>query len=287
MNTLTAYPERAAPTTHTITKIRPARGWFDVDLRELWEYHDLLYFLVWRDITVRYKQTVIGAAWALLQPLFTMAVFTIFFGKLAGIPSDGMPYPIFYYSALLPWLYFAGALTNATNTLVDHQRVITRVYFPRLLLPMSPVLAGLLDLAIGFTLLLVLMLAYGVAPSWRLLCLPAFVGLASLTAAGIALWLSALNALYRDVRHAVPFLVQFWMFASPVAYPSTLVPAKWQWLYGLNPMAGVIEGFRWALNPDTPAPGPLLLASLAAVLIFLFGGILYFQHMESAIADTV
>jgi len=270
-----------------VTHIRPVRGWLDVDLRELWEYRELLYFLVWRDIKVRYKQTVIGVAWAVLQPFFTMVVFTIFFGKLAGIPSNGIPHPIFYYSALLPWLYFAGALTTATNTLVEHQRVITKVYFPRLLLPVSSTLSGLFDLGIGSTLLLLLVPLYGVAPRWQLVYLPAFVVLAWLTAVGMGLWLAALNTLYRDVRHAVPFLVQFWMLVSPVAYPSSLVPPKWQWLYGLNPIAGVIEGFRWALTGTASPPGPVLLTSFAGVVLLLVGGLLYFQRMETAITDTV
>jgi lipopolysaccharide transport system permease protein len=277
----------AIPSLQPSTQIRPVRGWLDIDVRELWEHRELLYFFVWRDIKVRYKQTAIGVAWAILQPLFTMIVFTIFFGRLAGIPSNGIPHPLFYYAALVPWLYFTGALTVATNTLVDHQRVITRVYFPRMLLPLSATIHGLIDLAIGSILLLALMALYGLGPRWQIIWIPCFVALALLTAFAAGLWLAALNALYRDVRYAVPFALQVWMFASPVAYPSSLVPPKWQWLYGLNPLAGVIEGFRWGVTGGAPAPGPLLFASLTVVIIVLVGGIIYFQRMEAAITDMV
>jgi lipopolysaccharide transport system permease protein len=279
-----AAPERAAV---PVTVIRPPAGWFDLDWRELWAYRELLYFFVWRDLKVRYKQTVIGAAWAVIQPFFTMVVFSLFFGMLAKIPSEGLPYPVFYYSALLPWTYFAGALQNATNTVVEHQRVITKVYFPRLLLPLSAVLSGLADFGIAFAILVLMMLYYGIVPTAATLWLPAFLLLAVLTALGAGLWLSALNAMYRDVRYAVPFLIQFWMFASPVAYPSSLVPEGWRWLYGLNPMAGVIEGFRWALTGQGQPPGPLLAASAAAVLLLLAGGALYFRRVEGTIADVV
>jgi len=267
--------------------IGPPRGWLDLNLNELGAYRELLYFFVWRDLKVRYKQTVIGVAWAVIQPFFTMVVFSLFFGKLAKLPSEGMPYPIFYYSALLPWMYFATALTHATNTMVEHQRIITKVYFPRLILPLSAVLSGLVDLAIAFLVLLGLMLVYGIVPTMKILLLPLFVMLAVMTALGVGLWLSALNAIYRDVRYAVPFFIQFWMFASPVVYPSSLVPERWRWLYGLNPMAGVIEGFRWALMGQGSPPNVLLLASIAAVLLVLLGGIIYFQRMESTIADVV
>jgi lipopolysaccharide transport system permease protein len=267
--------------------IRPPQGWLELNLAELWAYRELLYFFVWRDIKVRYKQTLIGAGWAVLQPLLAMTVFTLIFGMLAKIPSDGLPYPVFYFCALLPWMYFAGALTTATNTIVDHQRVITKVFFPRVLLPVSAVLAGLLDLAIGFVLLLGMLAYYGMAPTLNMALLPLFVLLALATALGVGLWLTALNALYRDVRYVVPFVVQIWMFASPVVYPASLVPAEWRWLYGLNPMAGVIEGFRWAVTGSGEAPGTTLLASSLAVLLILFGGLFYFQRMESKIADVV
>jgi lipopolysaccharide transport system permease protein len=274
--------QRAAPIL-----ITPPRGWLDLNLKELWEYRELLYFFVWRDIKVRYKQTIIGAGWAIIQPFFTMVVFSLFFGLLAKIPSEGLPYPIFYYSALLPWMYFANALNGATNTMIEHQRVITKVYFPRLILPLAAVLAGLVDFGIAFLILIGMMLFYGVVPTAAILLLPFFLLLAVATALGAGLWLSALNAVYRDVRYAVPFLVQFWMFASPVAYPSSLIPERWRWLYGLNPMAGVIEGFRWALIGQGSPPNVLLLISVAAVLLVLLGGIIYFQRMESTIADVV
>jgi lipopolysaccharide transport system permease protein len=270
-----------------ITFITPSKGWVSLKLAEVWKYRELLYFLVWRDIKVRYKQTLIGAGWAVLQPLLAMTVFTLIFGMLAKIPSDGLPYPVFYFCALLPWMYFAGALATATNTIVDHQRVITKVFFPRVLLPVSAVLAGLLDLAIGFVLLLGMLAYYGMVPTIHMTLLPLFVLLALATALGVGLWLSALNALYRDVRYVVPFVVQIWMFASPVVYPASLVPAEWRWLYGLNPMAGVIEGFRWAVTGSGESPGTTLLASSLAVLLILFGGLFYFQRMESKIADVV
>lgn len=267
--------------------IRATTGWRFLDLRELWAYRELLYFFVWGDLKVRYKQTVIGAAWAIVQPFFIMIVFSLFFGRLARISSDGLPYPIFYYSALLPWMYFANALGQVTNTMVEHQGVITKVYFPRLILPFSAVLSGLVDFGIAFTLLVGMMLYYGIVPSWHALLVPGVLLLAVLTALGVGLWLSALNALYRDVRYAVPFFVQFWMFASPVAYPSSLVPNQWRWLYGLNPMAGVIEGFRWALMGQGRPPDVLFAVSIAAVLFLIVGGIVYFRKIEGTIADVV
>jgi lipopolysaccharide transport system permease protein len=268
-------------------RITPPHGWLELNLREFWAFRELLYFFVWRDIKIRYKQTAIGAAWAVLQPLLTMIVFSLFFGKLAKIPSHGLPYPIFYYTALLPWTYFATALQNASNIIVDQQRVITKVYFPRLVLPTAAVLAGLVDFGIAFLLYIPLQLYYGIAPTRAVLLLPVFLLLAVLTVLGVGLWLSALNAVYRDVRYIVPFLVQFWMFASPVAYPSSLVPARWQLLYGLNPMAGVIEGFRWSLTGQGRPPGLILLASTGMVLLMLVGGLIYFQKMETTIADVV
>jgi|SRR5208282_3495387 len=269
------------------TTITPPSGWVDLNLRELWDYRELLYFFVWRDLKVRYKQTAIGAVWAILQPFLTMVVFSLFFGRLAHMPSNGLPYPIFYYSALLPWIYFAGALQNATNTMVEHQRMITKVYFPRLLLPMAAVTTGLVDFAIGFVVFFGMLLFYGISPGVPILLLPFFLLLAVLTALGVGLWLSALNAIYRDVRYVAPFLIQFWMFASPVAYPSTLVPERWRWLYGLNPMAGVIESFRWCLTGRGQPPNLLLAASTGMVLVILMGGVAYFQRMEGTIADVV
>jgi lipopolysaccharide transport system permease protein len=268
-------------------RIEAPRGWLNVDFGELWAARELLYFFVWRDIKIRYKQTAIGAAWAVLQPLMTMLVFSLFFGKLAKIPSHGLPYPIFYYSALLPWMYFSSALQNATNVVVEQQGVITKVYFPRLVLPLSAVMSGLLDFAIAFAVFLLMMLYYRITPGPAILLFPCFLLLAVLTALGAGLWLSALNAIYRDVRYVVPFLVQFWMFASPVAYPSSLVPERWRWVYGLNPMAGVIEGFRWSLTGQGQPPNILLAASSAMVLLLVAGGVTYFTKMEGTIADVV
>jgi lipopolysaccharide transport system permease protein len=277
----------AAQDEKPLWRIAPPQGWFELNLRELWDYRELLYFFVWRDLKVRYKQTAIGVAWVVIQPLLAMVVFTLFFGRLAKMPSEGLPYPVFYYTALLPWLYFAASLTNATNTVVDHEKVIAKVYFPRLFLPLSAVLSGLVDFAVGFVLLIGMMLYYRMLPTTAMLLLPFFLLLAVATAAAVGLWLSAMNAVYRDVRYVIPFLVQFWLFASPVAYPSTLVPVQWRWLYGLNPMTGVVEGFRWALTGHGPAPGTMVLVSAGTVLLLFVGGVIYFHKMESIIADTV
>ena len=270
-----------------VLHIRPPSRWWMIPFGELWTCRELLYFFVWRDIKIRYKQTAIGAAWAILQPLLAMLVFTLFFGRLAHIPSDGLPYGIFYYSALLPWMYFANSLQAATNKIVENQNVITKVYFPRLMLPISAVSAGLVDFAVSFLMFLVLMVYYHVRPGPGLLFFPLFLILAFATALGAGLWLSALNAIYRDVRYVVPFLVQFWLFASPVAYPSSLVPAKWRWAYGLNPMAGVIEGFRWSLTGRGLMLGGMLLTSSVVAVVVLVSGLLYFQAMEMTIADVV
>ena len=292
MASLTSNQTVIAPLTeqsasNSVIRIEPPRGWFNLRLKELWNYRELLYFLVWRDVKVRYKQTVIGIAWVVLQPLMTMGVFTIFFGRLAKLPSDGLPYPVFYFSALVPWAYFSGALQSCTNVVVDNQRVITKVFFPRLVLPISAVVSGLVDFTIGFVVLLVVISIFGIKPTVAILWLPVLLLLAVLTALGVGLWMSALNALYRDIRYVVPFLIQVWMFASPVAYPSSLVPQRWRWLYGLNPMAGVIDGFRWALTGHGVAPGPLMLASASAVIVVLLGGLFFFQRMEGTIADRV
>src|SRR6202142_3875758 len=287
MSTLSTAVRPAGLVPAPVLRIEPpTRGWV-LPFAELWEYRELNYFFVWRDIKVRYKQTAIGGAWAVLQPVMTMLVFSLFFGRLAKMPSAGLPYPIFYLCALLPWLYFASAMQAATNVMVDQQKVITKVYFPRLVLPFSAVIAPLLDFFIGFVFLLLTMAYYRIAPTVHILLVPFFLILVILTALGVGLWLSALNAIYRDVRHVVPFLVQFWMFASPVVYPSSLVPAKWRWLYGLNPMAGVIEGFRWSLTGTGYPPSRMLLVSSAVVLVVLVSGLMYFQKMETTIADVV
>jgi lipopolysaccharide transport system permease protein len=281
-----SVPTADHPETPRI-RIEPSQGWISLGLKELWQYRELLFFLTWRDIKVRYKQTALGAAWAIIQPLFTMLVFTIFFGRLAKVPSDGIPYPLFSYAALLPWQLFASALTESSNSVVANERLITKVYFPRLVVPLASVFTGLVDFAIAFTLLIAMMAWYQVKPTWAVLTLPLFVLFAMATALGAGLWLSALNVQYRDVRYTLPFLVQFWLFASPVAYSSTLVPARWRPLYGLNPMAGVIEGFRWALLGKAHAPGLMLAVSGLVVASVLVGGLYYYRRMEKTFADLV
>ena len=271
----------------SLLRITPPSRWWRLPTRELWAYRELLYFFVWRDIKIRYKQTAIGAAWAVLQPFLTMLIFTLFFGRLAHIPSEGLPYPVFSYSGLLPWMYFASALQSGTNVIVENQRLITKTYFPRLVLPLSSVVAGLVDFGISFLLFLAILVYYRMHPTWTMLFLPAFLLLAVLTALGVALWLSALNALYRDVRYVLPFVIQFWLFASPVVYPASLMPAKWRWVYGLNPMTGVIEGFRWSLAGRNAPPVHLLLVSGSVVLLVLISGFGYFQKMETTVADVV
>ena len=270
-----------------LTVIGPSKGWISLDLKELWRYRDLLLFLSWRDVSVRYKQTVLGAAWAIIQPFFSMVVFSLFFGRLAKIPSDGVPYPIFSYAALLPWQYFSGAMSNSANRLVGSSNLITKVYFPRLVIPLAAVLPPAVDFGIAFLVLLGMMLYYGVALTWNVFWLPLFLLLALVTALGVGLWLSAMNAKYRDIQYAVPFLAQFWMFASPVTYPSSLVPERWRALYGLNPMAGVIEGFRWALLGTATRPGPLIGVSVLVALALLVSGAYYFRRMERDFADVI
>jgi lipopolysaccharide transport system permease protein len=255
--------------------LQPSSGFFRLKLKDLFEYRELLYFLVWRDVKVRYKQTALGAAWAILQPVMTMLVFSVFFGRLAKVPSDGVPYPVFAFAALLPWQLFSYALSESSNSLVANQNLITKVYFPRLVIPIATVLAGLVDFAIAFMVLLVLMWCYHIVPTAAVMLLPLFVLLAITTALAVGLWLSALNVKYRDVRYTIPFLMQFWLFATPVAYPASLVPERWRALYGLNPMTGVVEGFRWALLGKSQAPGPLLAVSVAAVMVMLVGGLRY------------
>ena len=267
--------------------IKPSQGWVNLRLKDVWEYRELLYFLVWRDIKVRYKQTVLGAAWAVIQPFLAMVVFSIFFGKLAQVPSDGLPYPIFAYAALLPWQLFAHALTESGNSLVASQQLIKKVYFPRLAIPLAAVLAGLVDFAIAFVVLLGMMFYYGIYPTVAIVTLPLFILFAVATAMAAGLWLSALNVEYRDVRYVIPFLTQFWLFATPVAYPSSLVPEPWRAVYGLNPMAGVVEGFRWAMLGKSGGMGSLMLVSVLAVIALLIGGLIYFRRMEKTFADLV
>ncbi|MBZ5640652.1 MAG: ABC transporter permease [Acidobacteriia bacterium] len=270
-----------------VTVVEPASGWRLPDFRELWRYRDLLFFLALRDLKVRYKQTALGATWAVLQPVFTMLVFSVFFGGLAKVPSDGLPYPVFAFAALLPWQMFSYALNQSGNSLVANERLLTKVYFPRLLIPLSSVLSGLVDFAIAFVVLLGLAFWYRIPPTAALLVLPPLVLFVVITAFAVGLWLSALNVQYRDVRHTLPFLTQLWLFVTPVAYPSSLVPARYRLVYGLNPMAGVVDGFRWAILKGAPAPGPMLLVSVGTVVILLVGGLIYFRRMERNFADVV
>ncbi len=268
-------------------RIEPSRGWVSLKLRELWEYRELLYFLIWRDIKVRYKQTVLGAAWAIIQPFFTMIVFSLFFGKLAKVPSDGIPYPIFSYAALVPWAFFAQGLNQASDSLVGSSNLIKKIYFPRLAIPLATVLAGIVDFVLAFVVLLLLMLYYNIVPTVNILWLPFFLLLALITSLGTSLWLSTMNVQFRDVRYTVPFITQFWLFATPIAYPSSLLSEPWRTLYGINPMAGVVEGFRWALLGTDTAPGPIIFVSSAVALILLISGAFYFRRMEKTFADVV
>jgi lipopolysaccharide transport system permease protein len=282
----TAVPD-STPAGEIRTVIEPSGTWAAPNLGQLWEYRELLYFLVWRDIKVRYKQTVLGAAWAVLQPLATMAVFSIFLGRLAGVPSDGLPYPLFAFAALVPWHLFAHALTESANSLVANQQLLTKVYFPRLVIPLAAVLAGLVDFTLALGVLIAMMAWYGLGVTPAVLALPLFVLLVVVTALGAGLWLSALNVRYRDVRYTLPFLAQMWLFATPVAYPSSLVPPRWQALYALNPLASVVEGFRWALlGAEGHLGWPLAVSAPAAVLL-LAGGLLYFRRTERTLADVL
>jgi len=270
-----------------VTEIRPSKGWRAVELSELWRYRELIYFLAWRDVKVRYKQTALGIVWALLQPVAAMVIFTVFLGQLAKIPSDGLPYALFAYAGLLPWTYFANATTGASSSLVANSNLISKVYFPRLVIPMATVVAGLVDLAVGGALLVVLLPAFGVVPSARLLLVPLFVALAFITALAVAMWLSALDVQYRDVRYAIPVLVQLWLFATPVVYPASLVPESYRMFLGLNPMAGVIEGFRWSILGTGDPPSGLLLVSAIVVAAILTSGLTYFRRMERGFADVI
>jgi lipopolysaccharide transport system permease protein len=273
--------------TAPVVTIRPPKGWAPLDLREFAGAHELLYFLILRSLKLRYKQTVLGAAWAVLQPLLAMAVFTVVFGRLARLDSEGLPYPVFALAALVPWTYFANALTQAGNSLVDQHQLLTKVYFPRLLLPLAAVLAGLVDLVVAFVLLLLVLAWYGIEPSIRLLAVPAFALLAALSALAPGIWLAALNVRYRDVRHVIPFLVQIWLFATPVAYSGSLVPARWRPLFSLNPMAAVVDGFRWMIAPEAPLPALELAVGVAAVTALLTAGLYVFRRLEQSFADVI
>lgn len=270
-----------------VIRIEPSKGWVALQLQELWAYRELLYFLIWRDVKVRYKQTALGAAWAILQPVFTMMVFSLFFGRLAKIPSDGVPYPIFSYAALVPWTFFAYGLSQASNSLVGSANLIKKVYFPRLSVPIASVASGLIDFTIAFIVLLGMMLYYGIVPGSNVIWLPLLLLLTLVTSLGVSLWLSALNVHFRDVRHVIPFLTQFWLFATPIAYPSSLLSEPWKTLYGINPMVGVVEGFRWALLGTDTAPGPMIIVSSLAAVAILVSGTFYFRRLEKTFADVV
>lgn len=267
-------------------RIQPTKGWVSLRLDTLWEYRELLYFFIWRDIKIRYKQTVLGASWAIIQPLFSMVIFSVFFGRLAGIPSDGIPYPIFSYAALVPWTFFANALSLGSNSLVNNIDMLKKVSFPRMTLPIATVMAGMVDFSLAFIVLLGMILFYGMVPTINALWLPVFVLLALITSLGVSLWFSAMNVQFRDVRYVVPFLVQAWLFATPVAYPSSLLSEPWRTLYGINPMVGVVEGFRWALLGTDTAPGPIIILSTIAALTLLVSGAFYFRRMERTFADV-
>jgi lipopolysaccharide transport system permease protein len=275
-----------APAEPPVSVVRPPRG-IELNLRELWSYRDLLYFLVWRDFKVRYKQTVIGAAWAVLQPVLTMILFVVFFGRLAGLPVNGVSYPLFFYSGILAWMYFAQAVSGAAQSMVEHQQIVTKVYFPRLLLPVAAVVVPLLDLGIASFVLFGLMAFYRHVPGITLLAAPFIVLLIVLMALGAGFWLTALNVRYRDFRYALPFFIQVLMFASPVAYSTAIVPPAWRAWYGLNPVVGAIEAFRWAtLGLPTP-PTALLASSTVGALLLLVSGLIYFQKTEHRLADLV
>jgi lipopolysaccharide transport system permease protein len=284
--------EEAAPPSEgaesvPLFRIEPSRGWVDLRLRELWEYRELLHFLAWRDVKVRYKQTLLGVAWAIIQPLSAMIIFSLIFGRLARMPSDGVPYPIFSFVALVPWTFFANGLNHVSQSLVGNANLIKKVYFPRLVMPIAAILAGVIDFLLAFGVLLAMMFYYGVVPTVNALWLPLLLLFALVTALGVGLWLTALNVQFRDVRYVVPFLVQFWLFATPIAYPSSLLSEPWRTLYGLNPMAGVVEGFRWALLGTDTAPGPMMIVSVVVALGLLIGGVFYFRRMEKTFADVV
>lgn len=270
-----------------MVRIRPRGRWVPLDLREVWRYRELMWFLMWRDVKVRYKQTALGVAWAVLQPLMSMLIFTLVFARLAHVGSEGAPYPLFAYCGLLPWQLFAFSLTESSMSVVSNERLISKVYFPRVMVPVAAACAGLMDMAISFLVLMALFLWYRVPPSSHMVVLPLFVVMALVTALAVGIWMAALNVQYRDVRYVLPFVTQFWLFATPVAYPASLVPAKWRVLYGLNPMAGVVEGFRWSMLGSGDAPGTLLAVSSVIVVLLLIGGLYYFRSVERTFADVV
>jgi len=270
-----------------VLRIERSHGWVSLGLPELWRYRELIYFFIWRDIKVRYKQTILGGAWAIIQPLFTMLIFSLFFGRLAKVPSDSVPYPIFAFAALVPWQFFATGVTLSSTSLVSDSNLLKKVYFPRLAVPISKVLSGGLDFILAFAMLVVLMIYYHIKPTFHVIWLPFFLLLAVTTSLGVSMWFSAMHVQFRDVQYAVPFLVQVWLFATPIAYPSSLLPQPWRTIYGINPMVGVVEGFRWTLLGTKNAPGPMVLVSFLASIALLVGGALYFRRLERTFADVV
>ena len=267
--------------------LKPSTGWAALNLQDLWLYRELIFFMTWRDLKVRYKQTLLGASWAILKPFLTMVVFSIFFGNLAKVPSDGVPYPIFSYTALIPWTLFSKALQDASRSLVANSHMITKVYFPRMILPLSSVIAGVVDFFIAFIVLLGMMVFFHIIPTAKIWVLPFFLLLALITAVGVGLWLSALNVLFRDINYILPFLTQFWMYLTPIAYPSSMVPLKWRVIYALNPMVGVVDGFRWALLGTGQPPGVVAMVSSIVALLLLISGMFFFRRMERLFADMV
>lgn len=287
MRNITASSSIIPASSEAHIVIEPPKSWVALELKELWQYRELLYFLAWRDVKLRYKQTALGAAWAILQPLLTMMVFSIIFGQLAKLPSEGIPYPIFTYTALLPWQMFAFALSNSSNSLINSQNLISKVYFPRLIIPLASTLPGVIDFSFAFLVLLGMMAYYRVIPTLAILYLPLFLILALLSALAVGIWLSALSVEYRDVRYIVPFLTQFWMYATPIAYTSSLIPESWRLLYGLNPMTGVVEGFRWALLGMDMQSGAMVGVSAVVALVMFVCGLYYFRRMENNFADVI
>lgn len=267
--------------------IEPQQGWVNIRLQELWDYRELLYFLVWRDIKVRYKQTFFGVAWVVIQPILTMVIFSIVFGRLAKLPTDGIPYPIFNYAALLPWQLFSRALSDASSSLVNNQQFVTKIYFPRIFLPAASVLSGLVDFFIALIILFLMMFFYHISITFRLLVLIPLILFTLISSLSVSLWLSAVNVKYRDVKYTLPFLMQAWLYATPIVYSSSMVPEKWRLIYGLNPMAGVVEGFRWALLGQQSELGPMIGVSLLIVIILFLGGLVYFQKMETSFSDII
>lgn len=270
-----------------VMRLQPSKGWVPIRFRELWQYRELLYFLTWRDIKVKYKQTILGASWAIIQPFMTMVVFSLFFGKLAKVDSDGLPYPVFSYAALVPWTFFSNGIHMSANSLVHSANMIKKIYFPRLVIPIATIIAGAVDFCLAFIVLLGMMLFYGITPTSNIIWLPFLLLLTFITSLGVGLWLSAMNVQFRDVRYTVQFIIQFWMFATPIAYSSSMIENDLlRTLYGINPMVGVVEGFRWALLGTETAPGPIIVVSTLVALLLLISGLFYFRRMEKTFADV-